>query len=126
MKSGYFSFDTSLKSYNLGVVLRIPRPIRILVSISSIKNFMCFTWKCEFPCCVHGKVGTVLAPMPLEGLYPAIGLQSESEEVKVILDAEWEHKDVIHMSIDNCDEDWFRLHDVKLNGQVHSPPSLRI
>ena len=56
--------------------------------------------------------------MPGDGLYPAVGLHSEGEEVRVSLDAEWEQKDIIHMSIDNCEEDWSRLHDVRLNGQV--------
>ena len=56
--------------------------------------------------------------MPGDGLFPAIGLHSEGEEVKINLDAEWEHKDVILMSIDNCEEEWSRLHEVRINGMV--------
>ena len=57
--------------------------------------------------------------MPAEGLFPAVGLHSEGEEVRLHMDAEWERKEVILMSIDNCEEDWSRLHDVRLNGQVY-------
>ena len=58
--------------------------------------------------------------MPGDGLFPAVGLHSEGEEVKINLDAEWEHKDVILMSIDNCEEEWSRLHDVRINGMVRT------
>ena len=66
------------------------------------------------------QVGTVLAPMPPEGLYPAIGMHSEGEEVRINVDARWEHSDVTLMSIDNCEEEWARLHDVRINGQVRT------
>ena len=64
------------------------------------------------------QIGTVLCSMPAQGLFPAVGLHSEGEEVRLNLDAEWEHKDVILMSIDNCEEEWSRLHDVRINGMV--------
>ncbi|XP_064634542.1 SPRY domain-containing protein 3-like isoform X2 [Lineus longissimus] len=64
------------------------------------------------------EVGTVLAPMPGDGLFPAVGMHSEGEEVKINLDIEWQHQDVILMSIDNTEEEWSRLHDVRVNGQV--------
>ena len=60
----------------------------------------------------------MLTLLPPEGLNPAVGMQSEGEEVKLNLDAKWEHSDVILMSIDSCEEDWSRLHDVRINGQV--------
>ena len=66
------------------------------------------------------QIGTVLCSMPGDGLFPAVGLHSEGEEVKINLDAEWEHKDVILMSIDNCEEEWSRLHDVRINGMVRA------
>ncbi|CAH1785723.1 unnamed protein product [Owenia fusiformis] len=67
----------------------------------------------------NGKeLGTVLMLMPPDGLYPAVGMHSEGEEVKLNLEAEWEHTDHISMSIDNYEEEWSRLHDVRLRGQV--------
>ena len=56
--------------------------------------------------------------MPADGLYPCVGMHSEGEEVRLNLDAPWEHSDVILMSIDNYEEEWARLHDIRINGQV--------
>ena len=67
----------------------------------------------DVSCCFQ-----VLSQIPPEGLFPCVGMHSEGEEVKVNLDAQWEHSDVILMSIDNYEEEWARLHDVRLNGQV--------
>ena len=67
------------------------------------------------------QVGTVLTHMPhmpQRGLHPAVGMHSEGEEVRINLDAKWEHPFVTLMSIDSCEEDWIRLHDVRVNGQV--------
>lgn len=64
------------------------------------------------------ELGSVFTPMPAEGFHPAIGLQSEGEEVRLNLDADYERKDVILMSIDNCEEEWSRLHDVRVNGMM--------
>jgi len=64
------------------------------------------------------QVGTVLTVLPAEGLYPAVGMHSEGEEVRLNLDAEWQHSGVTLMSIDSCEEDWSRLHDIRINGQV--------
>ena len=64
------------------------------------------------------KVGTVLTLMPPEGLHPAVGMHSEGEEVKLNLEARWEQSEVILMSIDSCEEDWSRLHDIRVSGQV--------
>jgi len=56
--------------------------------------------------------------MPITGLYPAIGMRSENEEVRVAMDLSWETQDDVSMSVDNMEEEWLRLHDVRLNGQV--------
>ncbi|XP_064600624.1 SPRY domain-containing protein 3-like isoform X2 [Liolophura sinensis] len=67
----------------------------------------------------NGKeIGKVAVPVPAEGLYPAIGMHSEGEEVRLNLEAEWQAEDVILMAVDNCEEEWSRLHDVKLNGSI--------
>lgn len=57
--------------------------------------------------------------LPPDGhLYPAVGMHSEGEEVKVILDAEWHYEDLELMAVDDGEDDWSRLYDVKLNGTV--------
>jgi len=65
------------------------------------------------------QIGTLLVVMLIDGFHPAVGMHSEGEEVKIDLDAKWEHSDVILMSIDSCEEDWSRLHGIRINGQVH-------
>jgi len=60
----------------------------------------------------------VLTVLPAEGLHPAVGMHSEGEEVRLNLEAQWQHSVVTLMSIDSCDEDWARLHDVRISGQV--------
>ena len=64
------------------------------------------------------QIGTVLAPMPVSGLYPAVGLRSENEEVRLLTDMMWESHGDVSMSVDNLDEEWSRLHDVRVNGQL--------
>jgi hypothetical protein len=58
----------------------------------------------------------VLTAMPAEGLYPAVGMHSDGEEVRLNLGVHWDS--VVLMSIDSCEEDWLRLHDIRINGQV--------
>lgn len=60
----------------------------------------------------------MLTVLPAEGFYPAVGMHSDGEEVRLNLDAQWHHSDVTLMSIDTCEEDWSSLHDVRINGQV--------
>lgn len=63
-----------------------------------------------------------MALLPPDGhLYPAVGMHSEGEEVKVILDAEWHYEDLELMAVDDGEDDWSRLYDVKLNGTVRLP-----
>lgn len=56
--------------------------------------------------------------MPPDGLYPAVGMHSEGEEVRINLEVERYDQSEVLMSIDNCDEEWARLHDIRVNGQV--------
>ena len=64
------------------------------------------------------EIGTQLIPSPPGGLFPAIGLQREPEEVILNLESRWLQEEDIAMSIDCGEEDWRRLHDIRLNGQV--------
>ena len=45
-------------------------------------------------------------------------MHSEGEEVKLNLEAEWQYEDLVLMAIDDGEEDWSRLHDVRINGMV--------
>lgn len=51
-------------------------------------------------------------------LYPAVGMQSEGEEVSIRLDAVWNSDDVTQMLVDCGEEDWLRLEDIRLNGNM--------
>lgn len=64
------------------------------------------------------EIGTVVMPWPHGGLHPIIGLHSEGEEVELHLDSHWNHDDVILMAVDNVDDEWSRLHQVRLNGCI--------
>jgi len=64
------------------------------------------------------QIGTVTVPNPPGGLYPAVGMHSEGEEVRLNLEAEWVYEELVHMAVDSGEEEWSRLHDVKLNGMV--------
>lgn len=67
----------------------------------------------------NGKeLGTQLVPCPPGGLFPAVGLQREGEEVRLNLDQRWAPEEDIAMSVDCGEEEWRRLHDIRLNGQM--------
>lgn len=67
----------------------------------------------------NGKeIGTQLVPSPPGGLYPAIGLQKDKEEVRLMMDLSWPLEDDVAMSVDSGEEEWQRLHDIRLNGQL--------
>lgn len=54
-----------------------------------------------------------------EGLYPAVGMHSLGEEVLLDLSAKWEtEEDDGQMIVDSHEEDWSRLHDVRVTGTV--------
>ena len=51
--------------------------------------------------------------------YPAVGMHSLGEEVLLDLKAEWRvEEDDGQMIVDSHEEDWSRLHDVKVTGTV--------
>ncbi|XP_023326347.1 SPRY domain-containing protein 3 isoform X2 [Eurytemora carolleeae] len=67
----------------------------------------------------NGKeICTTFMPCPPGGLFPAFGLQKEPEEVRLMMDLVWNPEDDVAMSIDSGEEEWHRLHDIRLNGQL--------
>ncbi|XP_069382431.1 SPRY domain-containing protein 3 isoform X2 [Paralichthys olivaceus] len=66
----------------------------------------------------NGKeVGSVDVPVLAEGLFPAVGMHSMGEEVKVDLQAEWFlEEDESMMMVDSHEDDWGRLYDVRVSG----------
>ena len=57
-------------------------------------------------------------PLPEAGFYPGVGLRSEGEEVRFLADVMWDSHDDVSMVIDSVEEEWARLIDIRLNGQV--------
>lgn len=55
-----------------------------------------------------------------EGLFPAVGMHSMGEEVRLHLHAELgnEEEDDSIMLVDSYEDEWGRLHDVKVSGTV--------
>ncbi|XP_068181665.1 SPRY domain-containing protein 3 isoform X2 [Antennarius striatus] len=68
----------------------------------------------------NGKeVGSVEVPVSAEGMFPAVGMHSMGEEVKVNLQAEWFlDDDESMMMVDSHEDDWGRLYDVRVSGTV--------
>ncbi|XP_023812717.1 SPRY domain-containing protein 3 isoform X3 [Oryzias latipes] len=63
------------------------------------------------------EVGSVEVAVSAEGLFPAVGMHSLGEEVKVDLQAEWlsEEGDSM-MMVDSHEDDWGRLYGVRVSG----------
>uniref|UniRef100_A0A672G2Z7 B30.2/SPRY domain-containing protein n=1 Tax=Salarias fasciatus TaxID=181472 RepID=A0A672G2Z7_SALFA len=65
------------------------------------------------------EIGSVDLPDPPDALYPAVGMHSLGEEVLLNLSAEWgPEEDDGQMIVDSHEEDWSRLHDVKVTGTL--------
>ncbi|XP_062871911.1 SPRY domain-containing protein 3 [Trichomycterus rosablanca] len=65
------------------------------------------------------EVGSVVVPVAPDGLFPAIGMHSLGEEVRLNLQAEWgsEEEDSI-MMVDSHEDEWGRLYDVRVSGTL--------
>lgn len=62
-------------------------------------------------------------PLSPEGLFPAVGMHSLGEEVRLHLHAELgTEEDDSAMMVDSYEEEWGRLHDVKVCGTVSAAP----
>lgn len=67
----------------------------------------------------NGKeLGCVSFPWPVGGLYPAICLSSQGCEVQLGRTVKWVDSEDTYMCIDSNEDDWVRLHDIRLNGSV--------
>uniref|UniRef100_G3N650 B30.2/SPRY domain-containing protein n=1 Tax=Gasterosteus aculeatus aculeatus TaxID=481459 RepID=G3N650_GASAC len=68
----------------------------------------------------NGKeVGSVDIPASPDALFPAVGMHTLGEEVLLDLNAEWGmEEDDGQMIVDSHEEDWGRLHDIKVTGSV--------
>lgn len=64
------------------------------------------------------EIGKTKVKLPPGGLHPAVGMHSEGEEVQLHLHADWQSEESMQMAVDHCEDDWKRLHDVRLCGQV--------
>lgn len=71
------------------------------------------------PSTVPPQVGCSAMPLSPEGLFPAVGLHSLGEEVRLHLRAALE--DDSAMMVDSHEEEWGRLHDVRACGTVRAP-----
>lgn len=67
----------------------------------------------------NGKeLGATSVSLPVGGLYPAVGMHSIGEEVRLFLGLNWIPEEDSLMSVDTNEEEWYRLNDIRLNGQV--------
>ncbi|KAG5282573.1 hypothetical protein AALO_G00057490 [Alosa alosa] len=68
----------------------------------------------------NGKeVGSVVVPVAPDGLFPAIGMHSLGEEVRLDLQAEWgQEEDDSVMMVDSHEDEWGRLYDVRSSGTL--------
>ncbi|XP_042866168.1 SPRY domain-containing protein 3-like isoform X3 [Penaeus japonicus] len=66
----------------------------------------------------NGKeVGSVMVRVPPGGLYPCVGLAAAGDAVRLSPQLLWPPDEDTHMSVDSMEEEWLRLHDIRLNGQ---------
>lgn len=61
-----------------------------------------------------------MVPGSPEALYPAVGMHSLGEEVQLDLQAEWGMEEDGLMMVDSHEDEWGRLHDVRVTGSVRS------
>ncbi|XP_053907474.1 SPRY domain-containing protein 3 isoform X2 [Cuculus canorus] len=65
------------------------------------------------------RVGCAAVPLPPPGLFPAVGMHSLGEEVRLHLHAEPRRdEDDSAMMVDSFEEEWGRLHNVRLCGTL--------
>ncbi len=63
------------------------------------------------------EIGNVPLPLQYDGFFPAVGLKNPGEEVSLRLGLAWNPEEDM-MLVDGGEDEWHRLHDVKINGQT--------
>lgn len=67
----------------------------------------------------NGKeIGSQVFPLPPGGFFPAVSLQNAGEEVGIRQDLRWAPEEESIMLVDSGEDEWQRLHDIRLNGTV--------
>ena len=82
---------------------------------------MCFVNEgnfCGLVHCLMFQLGATSVSPAVGGLYPAVGMNSVGEEVRLFLGLNWIPEEDSLMSVDTNEEEWYRLNDIRLNGQV--------
>uniref|UniRef100_A0A5F9CFV4 SPRY domain containing 3 n=1 Tax=Oryctolagus cuniculus TaxID=9986 RepID=A0A5F9CFV4_RABIT len=64
------------------------------------------------------RVGSTIMPMSPDGLFPAVGMHSLGEEVRLHLNVELGREDDGVMVVDSYEDEWGRLHDVRVCGTL--------
>jgi hypothetical protein len=73
---------------------------------------------CAVVRCIMFQLGTTSVSLPVGGLYSAVGMHSVGEEVWLFLGLNWILEEDNLMSVDMNEEEWYRVNDIQLNGQV--------
>jgi hypothetical protein len=73
---------------------------------------------CAVVCCIMFQLGTTSVSLPVEGLYPSVGMHSVVEEVQFFLVLNWIPEEYSLMSVDTNEDEWNRLNGIQPNGQV--------
>ena len=73
---------------------------------------------CGLVHCLMFQLSTTSVSLPVGGLYPAVGMHSVGEEVQLFLCLNRIPEEDSLMSVDTNEEEWYRLNDIRLNGQV--------
>lgn len=68
--------------------------------------------------CTMFQLGATSVLLPVGVLYPAVGMHSVGEEVRLFLGLNWIPEEDSLTSVDTNEEEWHCLNDIHLNGQV--------
>ena len=64
------------------------------------------------------EIGSMPINIPPGGFYPSISISSPGESLSLRSNLRFIKEEDIMMMVDNCDDDWLALHDIRLNGPV--------